>query len=148
MALFNYTTIFITTLILGFAYPMPPTKLNLVQKDLVNDELKSLSDQVDVAIPLKIQTREDLISWVTYAMRIMASKINITLGDTNRTDSKNTPEKRLNESLTTLENEIPTREKQDSIDVRTNLKELRKESASSKVPKRQEEVPAAKVVRA
>lgn len=35
--------------------------------------------KVEVTLPFKITTKEELITWVTYAMRIMASRINITL---------------------------------------------------------------------
>ena len=42
---------------------------------------------VDITLPLSLSTPEDLINWATYAIRVMASKINVTINHMNETKS-------------------------------------------------------------
>ena len=75
---------------------VPPTRLKLVEKSLDTDDNNekggnNYSKKNNTITPLSPQTRDDLISLVSYAMRIIASKVNVTLANYNKptkTDNK------------------------------------------------------------
>lgn len=68
---------------LGTSYPttkLEPVPSNTTVSDRTMVEVGAThTGKVEVTLPFKITTKEELITWVTYAMRIMASRINITL---------------------------------------------------------------------
>ncbi|XP_058804413.1 uncharacterized protein LOC131671756 [Phymastichus coffea] len=90
--------IFIIFLCIGYTTPLPATKLELIPDKVVHNDTTKVevgathSDKVEVTLPYKIMSREELITWVTYAMRLMASKINITLADA---DPMQTPPEKI-----------------------------------------------------
>lgn len=76
---------------IGLGASHPATKLEPVQGDGAKVQVgSSRTDLVELTLPLKITNKEELITWVTYAMRLMASRINITLADV---ENKMAPEK-------------------------------------------------------
>lgn len=89
---------FLFLLWLGFSLSYPTTKLNPVSVNVYPNDSTRLevgtthTDSVELTLPVKIMTKEELITWVTYAMRIMASRINITLA---AVDSEETPPEKI-----------------------------------------------------
>ncbi|OXU29757.1 hypothetical protein TSAR_014807 [Trichomalopsis sarcophagae] len=68
---------------LGTSYPttkLEPVPSNTTMADQTMVEVGAThTGKVELTLPFKITTKEELVTWVTYAMRIMASRINITL---------------------------------------------------------------------
>ena len=89
--------IFLTWIGLVVSYPAS-TKLDLVPVLVSQDDTTKLevgtthTGRVELTLPLKITTKEELITWMTYAMRIMASRINITLASA---DAEHVPPERI-----------------------------------------------------
>lgn len=84
--------IYILVLVIGLGSSHPATKLEPVsQSNAPKVQIgASRTGQVELTLPLKITSKEELVTWATYAMRLMASKINITLADS---EDKMAPEK-------------------------------------------------------
>ncbi|XP_076276770.1 uncharacterized protein LOC143207324 [Lasioglossum baleicum] len=74
---------------LVISMPTPPVKRSPeVARDLGNG-FSSVPKILEIQLPLKIATKDDLVAWAKYVMGLMASRINITL--TTVKDTTQTP---------------------------------------------------------
>ena len=71
----SYTMLALIATNLVISMPAPPSK-TLRSPD---DGFSSVPKILEIQLPLKIATKDDLVAWARYVMGLMASKINITL---------------------------------------------------------------------
>ncbi|KOX70921.1 hypothetical protein WN51_03350 [Melipona quadrifasciata] len=83
----SYTMLALIATNLVISMPAPPSKPPRPPED----GFSSVPKILEIQLPLKIATKDDLVAWARYVMGLMASKINITLTTVKEAPSKNTP---------------------------------------------------------
>jgi hypothetical protein len=96
---------FLLALWIGLTNSLPTMRQDLASTNTAEDgpmnfEVGSrYTDQVEFTIPFKIANKAELVTWVTYAMRMMANRINVTLEAPNPEISPEKIEKLRNSSI-------------------------------------------------
>ncbi|XP_017766353.1 PREDICTED: uncharacterized protein LOC108555289 [Eufriesea mexicana] len=89
---------------LVISMPAPPSRRS---DDITGDSRNGFSNVpkiLEIQLPLKIATKDDLVAWARYVMGLMASKINITLTTVKDTPSKTTGSFRAPENVRGFDN--------------------------------------------
>ncbi|CAK9819543.1 hypothetical protein ANTPLA_LOCUS10281 [Anthophora plagiata] len=93
---------------LVISMPAPPFKRSLEDP---SNGFSSVPKILEIQLPLKIATKDDLVAWAKYVMGLMASRINITLSTVKESPSKNTGNTRPPDTVRSFDN---TRQSQNS----------------------------------
>ncbi|KAK1131084.1 hypothetical protein K0M31_017382 [Melipona bicolor] len=80
----SYTMLALIATNLVISMPAPPSKPPRPPED----GFSSVPKILEIQLPLKIATKDDLVAWARYVMGLMASKINITLTTVKEAPSK------------------------------------------------------------
>ncbi|CAL7936913.1 unnamed protein product [Xylocopa violacea] len=68
--------------------PAPPSKRSTEDASDARSGFSSVPKILEIQLPLKIASKDDLVAWAKYVMGLMASKINITLTTVKEAPSK------------------------------------------------------------
>ncbi|CAK9825908.1 hypothetical protein ANTRET_LOCUS3840 [Anthophora retusa] len=93
---------------LVISMPAPPFERSLEDP---SSGFSSVPKILEIQLPLKIATKDDLVAWAKYVMGLMASRINITLSTVKESPSKNTGNTRPPDTIRPFDN---TRQSQNS----------------------------------
>nr|XP_034171152.1 uncharacterized protein LOC117600193 isoform X1 [Osmia lignaria] len=100
----SYLIIILMATNLVISMPAPPIKRSPENVPELRNGFSNVPKILEIQLPLKIASKDDLVAWARYVMGLMASKINITLTTVKETPATTSGNTRAPEIMKNIDN--------------------------------------------